>query len=186
MNNKIILIGGYCATGKSTFAQKLSDSMHIPYFNKDNIKELLGDGFGSEYNMVDQKGSMVTFILMLHIAERFLQVGKICILESNFKSKEIEQIKALLEKYDCECLSFIFKGNFDILFDRYMERDILGKRHWVHKTSGENRNNFEKEHLKYGIGEVNIGKTIITDATSFENINYDELILIAEEFINYA
>ena len=183
MNNKIIIVGGYCATGKSTFSRKLSQMLHIPCFNKDVIKEVLGDGIGPENNMVEKKGSAATFLLMLHIAERFLQTGNLCILESNFKLKEIEQIKILLEKYNCKCLTFIFKGDFNILFDRYMKRDIAEKRHWVHNVTGEDSENFKKSHLYYEIGESGIGQTIFTDTTSFTNINYEELFTIAKDFI---
>jgi predicted kinase len=183
MNNKIIIIGGYCATGKSTFSRKLSQMFNIPCFNKDIIKEVLGDGFGPEYNMVKKKGSAVTFLLILHIAERFLQTGKLCILESNFKLKEIEQIKTLLEKYNCKCLTFIFKGDFEILFNRYMKRDIAEKRHWVHDTFGENLDNFRDGHIQSGIGETEIGQTITIDATSFDKINYDELFATTKNYI---
>jgi len=183
MNNKIIIVGGYCATGKSTFSRKLSQMFNIPCFNKDIIKEILGDGIGPEYNMVKKKGSVATFLLMLHIAELFFKTGKLCILESNFKLKEIEQIKILLEKYNCECLTFIFKGDFEILFNRYIERDIAGKRHWVHDTFGENIDNFRDYHIQSGIGEKGIGQTIIIDATSFDRINYEELFDIAKNYI---
>ena len=184
MNNKIIIVGGYCATGKSTFSCKLSQLLYIPCFNKDIIKEVLGDGFGPENNMVELKGSTATFLLMLHIAERFLQVEKPCILESNFKAREIDKIKALLEKYNCDCLTYIFKGDFDVLFDRYMKRDILEKRHWVHNTAGENTENFREGHLRSGIGEAGIGQTITVDATSFEKVNYEDLYAAAKDFIN--
>jgi dephospho-CoA kinase len=184
MKNKIILVGGYCATGKSVFSNKLANLFNIPCFNKDVIKEVLGDGFGSENNMVELKGSAATFLLMLHIAEKILQAQNICVLESNFKQKEMDQIKILLEKYNCECLTFIFKGDFKILFNRYMERDISEKRHWVHSTAGENMENFKQGHLQLGIGETGIGKIIIRDATQFENIDYDELNNIVKEFIN--
>jgi predicted kinase len=183
MKSKIILVGGYCATGKSTFSRKLSELLNIPCFNKDIIKEVLGEGFGSEYNLVEQKGSEVTFLLMLHIAERFLQAGKICILESNFKKGEMEKIKTLLEKYNCECLTFIFKGDFGILFDRYMERDVIEKRHWVHKSAGETKENFKNGHLYFGIGEDGIGQIIFSDATSFKNVDYENLYTTAKQFI---
>jgi predicted kinase len=185
MNNKIIIVGGYCATGKSIFSRKLSQLLNIPCFNKDIIKEVLGDGFGSENNMVEQKGIAATFLLMLHIAECFLQTGNVCILESNFKAREIEQLKVLLEKYNCECLTFIFKGDFDVLFDRYMKRDTAEKRHWVHNTAGETADNFKEGHLLAGIGEKGIGQTITVDATSFAEVNYDELFALAKNFIIY-
>ena len=183
MENKIIIVGGYCATGKSTFSCKLSQLLNIPCFNKDIIKEVLGDGFGPDHNMVEQKGSATTFLLMLHIAERFLQTGKPCILESNFKLQEIEQIKILLEKYNCRCLTYIFKGDFNILFDRYMDRDITKNRHWVHSTAGENAENFKESHLESGIGETGIGQTVTIDATSFSRVNYDDLFSTAKDFM---
>ena len=181
--NKIIVVGGYCATGKSTFSRKLCGLLNIPCFNKDVIKEVLGDGFAPENNMVEKKGSAATFLLMLHIAECFLQAGKPCILESNFKIKEIEQLEILLERYNCKCLTFNFKGDFDVLFDRYMKRDISEKRHWVHSTAGENADNFREGHLKSGIGEGGIGQTITIDATSFAKVNYEDLYAAAKYFL---
>ena len=184
MKNKIIIIGGYCASGKSTFSRKLSQLLNIPCFNKDTIKEVLGDGLSPEDNMLDKKGSNTTFLLMLHIAEQFLINKKICILESNFKQNESEKIKTLLDKYDCECLTFIFKGDLEIIFKRYMEREKIGERHWIHITSGENLDDFKKYHPQYGLGEVAIGKTIVTDATVFEKVDYNGLYEIAKNFIN--
>ena len=184
MKNKIILVGGYCATGKSTFSRKLSQLLNIPCFNKDTIKEVLGDGLSPEDNMLDKKGSSTTFLLMLHIAEQFLMAKKICILESNFKLNESEKIKTLLDKYDGEALTFIFKGDLDVLFNRYMEREKKGERHWVHITSGENQDDFLKYHPQYGLGEVAIGKTIVTDTTVFEKVDYGELFNITKDFIN--
>jgi len=95
MRNKIILVGGYCATGKSTFSLKLSEMINIPCFNKDIIKEVLGDGFGPENNI----------------------------------------------------------------------------------------DNFRDGHLQLEIGEAGIGQTIIIDATSFAEVNYEDLFDTAKKFI---
>jgi predicted kinase len=183
MKNKIIIVGGYCATGKSTFSGELSHLLNIPCFNKDTIKEILGEGLSPEDNMLEKNGSNTTFMLMLHIAEQFLISKNICILESNFKINESELLKKLLEKYDCECLTFIFKGDLEVLFKRYMEREKMGKRHWIHITFGENSDKFKKYHQKNGIGEVLIGKTIVTDTTVFDEVNYDELYETAKIFM---
>ena len=185
MDNKIIIVGGYCATGKSTFSNNLSQILCIPCFNKDIIKEILGNEFDTENNMVFQNGSSVTFSLMLYLAERFLIVGKECILESNFRIKETERIKELLEKYNCECLSFIFKGDLDVLYNRYLQRDSLGKRHWVHGAAGENKEAFisGQKQLDIGSAFALTGKNIIVDSTSFADINYEVLYSAARLFI---
>ena len=180
MKNKIILVGGYCATGKSTFSRRLSRELNIPCFNKDIIKEMLGDGFGSESGEVFKKGSYVTTLLLIHyIAEQFLQVGKICILESNFVVQEIDELKILLEKYNCECLLFVFKGDLDVMFDRYCERE----RHWVHKLTSD-REGFKNVMSEwYGLEKAEIGQKITVDTTSFENVDYENLYSAAKRFI---
>ncbi|MCL2722018.1 MAG: hypothetical protein FWD47_11860 [Treponema sp.] len=63
MQNKIILVGGCCAAGKSIFSNKLSNLLNIPCFNKDVIKEVLGEGFGSIEDIVKKKGVSLLFYL---------------------------------------------------------------------------------------------------------------------------
>jgi shikimate kinase len=41
MKNKIILVGEYCTTGKSTFSRKLSQFLDIPWFNKGIFEKLI-------------------------------------------------------------------------------------------------------------------------------------------------
>ena len=179
--NKIILVTGMPAAGKSTFSLKLAQRLNIPCFNKDMIKETMGDGFGSESGEVFKKGSKTTFLLMMHIAERFLQVGQICILESNFLHHDSEQIKILLEKYNCECLTFMFGGNLDVLSERYFNRDT--ERHWVHGKA-EDKETIKNYTLKTNILEVSFGGQVINvDATSFDKIDYEGLFMAAKKFI---
>ena len=181
MKNKLILIGGYGAAGKSTFARNLSQKLNIPCFIKDTIKETLGDGFGPESGEVFEKGGWATFLIMLHITESFMHAENICILESNFKMSEIEQIKILLEKYNGECLTFRFRGDLDIMFDRYSNRDK--ERHWVHKSAG-NREGFKKVwSSRFGLDELNFGQIVDVNTTDFANVDYNELYSIAKKFI---
>ena len=182
MKNKIILVGGYCASGKTTFAHKLSRELNIPCFNKDAIDEMICDGFGRESDVSEKGSDEVAFYLMLHIAEQLLKAEKICILENVFVLEEIEKIKILLEKYNCECLLFVLKGDIDVMFDRYIERDKAGKRHWIHQPA--HKNWFKKSMpATLGLEEVKIGQKIIIDTTSFEKVNYDDLFAAARKFI---
>ena len=184
MKNKIILVAGYPAAGKSTFSQNLSQYLGIPCFNKDIIKEVMSDGFGIENSSLlnqDKKGSAVTFMLILHIAEHFLQTGNICILESNFRMWELDQIRILLGKYNGESLLFVFKGDLDVLFDRYVERS--SERHWVHKSAGD-RDTFKKVMKEaFGLAETASEQSVVIDATSFSDINYSALFDSAKRFL---
>ncbi|MCL1819191.1 MAG: ATP-binding protein [Oscillospiraceae bacterium] len=182
MRNKIIFVTGCPAAGKSTFALRLSEKLNIPLFSKDIIKEIMGDGYGSESGEVYKTGSKVTFMLMLHIAEQFLQTGQKCILESNFLHHDSEQIKLLLKKNDCDCLTFMFGGNLDVLGERYFNRDK--ERHWVHGKA-ENKESIKNYVLKTKILEVSFGGEVINvNATSFDKIDYEGLFVSAKRFID--
>ncbi len=183
MKNKIILISGYCATGKSTFSYKLAEKLNLPCFNKDRIKEVIGDGFGAENKDVHKKNSAVTFMLMMHIAENFLKAGKPCILESNFKLHESEQVKKLLEKYNCECLTFVFTGDLEVVYERYIEREKTN-RHWVHIIEGEDKEMFMNSHKQFGQADVSVGQTVKVNTTDFDKVDYEKLYDIAENFLN--
>ncbi|MDR0324642.1 MAG: ATP-binding protein [Oscillospiraceae bacterium] len=184
MKNKIILVGGYCAAGKSTFSRELARLLSVPCFNKDTIKEVIGEGFGPNNTDVRQKNSSVTFMLMLYIAECFLRAGTPCILESNFRTAESGHIRELLDRYDGECLTFIFKGNLDVLYKRYVERERAGDRHWVHLAVDEEaRESFKSGHICGGLGKVSVGRTIHVDTTDFGKVDYDGLYLAAREFM---
>ena len=187
MKKKIILIGGYSASGKSTFSHKLSEELNIPCFNKDIIKETLGDSFGAEGGLVFEKGSNAAFMLILQIIESFLGSNSMCIIDSNFTMEELNEINILLEKYNGSCLIYKFTADLDILFDREIKRSP--QRHWVHKrpqsNSNEERKLFKQIMLdKVAIEEADkIGQTVIVDTTSFNNINYEELFDTAKNFI---
>lgn len=180
---KLILISGYPATGKSTFAKRLSEHLGIPCFKKDTIKEALADGLGEDSKEVFAKGSAAAFSLICHIAECFLQIGKPCILESNFRISEGEELKTLIKNNDC--LTFVFTGNPDTIYERCAARDNSGERHWVHMAAGRDyfKNAFVDGCVKHRIGQIEIGEVIKVDATDFEKVDFDKLLTIADKFM---
>jgi tRNA A37 N6-isopentenylltransferase MiaA len=42
MKNKLIIIADHPASGKTELALKLSNNLHIPFFNLDSIKSAIG------------------------------------------------------------------------------------------------------------------------------------------------
>ena len=181
MNKKLILIAGHSAAGKSTFARRLSQFLVIPCFSKDTVKEAMADGFGSDSELLQTKGSAAAIGLMLHIAECFLQNGKICILESNFFPPQNERIEKLLVKYEAACLTFLFDGDMEVLYERYNKREA--ERHWVHKFIGQSKDRFINGATKAGVGDFSVGETIKIDVTDFNKIDYDKLFTLASQFV---
>ena len=181
MKSKLILVAGRSAAGKSTFARKLSQVLQIPCFSKDTIKEAMADGFGSDSEMLQKRGSAAAINLMLHMAECILRTDNVCILESNFFPPQNEWIERLLIKHDSTCLTFLFDGDMEILWERYKNRE--DERHWVHNFVGQSKDRFINGAIKAGVGDFAVGKTVEVDATDFNSINYDELFFIAKQFI---
>lgn len=52
--NKLILIAGASATGKSRYAKHLINSLKLPLISKDSIKEVMHDGLHFNAETVEQ------------------------------------------------------------------------------------------------------------------------------------
>lgn len=132
---KLLLIMGDLATGKSTFANILSQRYGVNMFFKDSIKEVLGDTVGFSNREENKKLSNATFELMLFIFSEFGKMGKSLILESNFHTPELERLHEAARKYDYEVLTLVLRGDVEILHKRYLNRIENENRHPVHLST---------------------------------------------------
>lgn len=139
MNKKIIIIEGYLATGKSTFALQLSKSLNIPYLIKDTFKIALCKNVSVTSRTENSVFSTVTFDGMMYVAERMLETGIPIILEGNFvpagvkKIDEADTIKRLIDRYNYTSLDFKFMGDTRVLHQRFLEREKSAERGEVNK-----------------------------------------------------
>lgn len=67
---KLLLITGDIAAGKSTFSKILSERYGIAVFQKDTVKEILGDFIGFQNRKENKKLSNAAIELMCHIFSR--------------------------------------------------------------------------------------------------------------------
>jgi cytidylate kinase len=185
MVGKIIIITGYCATGKTTLSRKLSKEFNILCFNKDFIKAVLGKNLDIATIEERSRLSVTTFNIMVHIMETFMEQNKPIIVESNFKPSEGEIIKDLLKKYKYRSLTFLLVGDIKILHERFLERDNTPERDKANRSEGtlDDYNKFER--VIKPLGEFNVGdKMIKIDTSDFEKINYDKCIEEVRTFLN--
>ncbi len=102
---KIIVINGYLADGKSTFAIRLSERFCVPCFIKDTFKVAICKHV--ELNSRAEKSlfSTVTFDSMMYVLEQMMKCGYPAIIEGNFmptgtkKTDEAGTIQRLIHKY---------------------------------------------------------------------------------------
>ncbi len=173
---KIILIGGYCAAGKTTFSQMLKRELSIPCYNKDYIKEILGENIGYADRLENRVLSKTTFLLMAHIAREQIVAGRSVILESNFTREDGDVLRGMFARLGCEPLTYLFLGDLRVIYDRFMTREQSGKRHAVHRT-----NDFSSfEMFREGIEPLKLfspgGKCIEVDATNPKTTDFKSLM----------
>ncbi len=132
---KLLLVMGDLATGKSTFANILSQRYNTNVFCKDSIKEVLGDTVGFSNREENLKLSKATMELMIFIFSEFGKLNKNLILESNFHKAELEKLHQMAFENDYEILTLVLQGDINILHKRYLNRIYNENRHPVHLST---------------------------------------------------
>jgi predicted kinase len=184
MKNKLIIIAGLPASGKTTFALKLSNILNIPFFNLDSIKSAIGKIIEINNRENSIRLGKSSFFVLMYILESLMKVNKPLIIENSFIQDHEEIIKNLLEKYAYETLTFIFKGNLKIIHNRFTEREYSPERDVGNKVFGlwDDFQIFERDMKPFG--DFNIGDKIENIVTSdFSNIKFDKYINIAKDFM---
>ena len=189
MNKKIIIIAGYLASGKSTFALKMSKKLNIPYFIKDTLKSAICTSIPIESRDESKRFSVATFDAILYITERLMETGYPFIIEGNFetgagyKVNEAHFLKALIEKYDYQSLTFVLHGDTRKLYERFYDREKQPERGQANQIHSElSYEDFDK-WIK-PLGDFTVGvKTIKIDTTDFELVDFDSHIKTAHSFL---
>jgi len=189
MDSKIIIVTGYLAAGKSTFARRLSEAVSVPCIIKDTFKIALCENVSVISREESSRFSAVTFDGMMYVAERLMETGQPIIIEGNFvpagikKTDESGVINSLIDKYGCQSLTYKFVGDTQVLHKRYIERDKLPERGQVNAMLGDiPYNDFDR--LCRNLDAFNVGGEIVEiDTTDFEKVDFNRHIETAREFV---
>lgn len=189
MNKKIIIIEGYLASGKSTFAKQLSKQINVPYLIKDTFKIALCENIAVSNRTESSRFSTVTFDAMMYVAERMFETGYPIIIEGNFvpagvkNVNEAGMIKRLIDSYRYDSLTFKFTGNTQVLHKRFVEREETAERGQVNKIGSEvSYSDFNKWCHNLDSFDVG-GKIIKVDTSDFSLVNFDSYYELAEQFM---
>ena len=189
MNRKIIIIEGYLASGKSTFALRLSRSLHVPYLIKDTFKMALCRSVSVANRAESSAFSAVTFDGMLYVAERMLETGSPIILEGNFvpagvkKVDEARAIKDLIDAYEYAALDFKFTGDTRVLHRRFLEREKTAERGEVNKIGEDVPYDTFRQWCRNLDGFDAGGEIVGVDTTDFSTVDFETYIRLAQEFM---
>ena len=190
MNKKIIIVEGYLASGKSTFALNLSKAIGVPYLIKDTFKSALCKNIEIANRSESSKFSAVTFDAMMYVVERLMESGCPIIIEGNFapsgmkKTDEAGEIQRLIEMHEYQSLTYKFKGDTKVLHERFVERESTAERGQANKLGFEVKyEDFDRWcHI---LDPFDVGDEMVeVDTTKFSNVDFSELINVAKRFVN--
>ena len=187
---KIIIIEGYLAAGKSTFALKLSKKVGVPYLSKDSFKTALCKNIRIRNREESSMYSMITFEGILYVTEKMMEREYPIIIEGNFtprgvkKIDESDCIRRLIDKYQYESLTFKFWGKTSVLYKRFVERENTVERGEANKMKEEfSYKDFDEWCHNLDTFDVG-GKTIKINTTNFGNVNYSVYLDMSKNFFS--
>ena len=189
MNKKIIIIDGYLASGKSTFALQVSKALHIPYLLKDTFKMAMCENMVPVNREESSRFSTAAFDAMMYVTERMFEAGYPIIIEGNFvpagvkKVDESGIIRQLITRYGYTSLTFKFAGDTHVLHERFLAREKTPERGQANTVGTEvSYDLFDKwcHNLdKFDVG----GKIIEVDTTDFNTVNFHDYAETAARFL---
>lgn len=188
-----ILVTGIPAAGKSTMAEALAERLKLPVISKDTIKELLFDNVGFQSREQKVKLGIASMEIMYYAAGQLMKAGQPFILENNFEYLSEQGIKNLIEKYQYSVLTITLTGDYNVIYQRFLERQSSPDRHRGHVVNDcypEKEENHPKvseiknitcEQFVRGIEQRGFdafcvdGRQIRVDTTDFSKLNMEEL-----------
>lgn len=184
--NTIIIITGDLAAGKTSYGKKISNELKIPFFSKDEIKEVLYDSMNNNDTDYESKRKIGknSYDIFYYIIEQHLKVGLPIIAESNFGKEAIPVIKNLLDKYNCKCITIRFEADLEVLHKRFLSREYSDERHSGLVSNGmfDDYENFKKTHEKSREFKIDDNEIII-DTTDFTTVDINAIIKQLQEWI---
>lgn len=167
------------ATGKTTFANYLSDRIQVPLVCKDKLKEIIWDKihYDTSIRTESQKYGGLAYDLSFHFCEMLMKANQTIILESNFTNPFPDILNLQVNKYKYKVITVLFDGDVEVIHRRFLARDNTAERHQG-LVSNNYFSDFElfkkatKPCRDFDYGDIRI----IVDSTDFSKVSYDDII----------
>lgn len=129
----VVIVAGPPASGKTTLARSLAESLTLPLFAKDDFKELLFDTLGWSDRAWSRKLGSASMRLLFAALEAELRAARSCIVEANFRADyDGPRFLALRARYPFRAFQIQCVAGGEVLFERFKARAQSGKRHPGH------------------------------------------------------
>lgn len=131
----LVIVNGPSAAGKTEIVKQLAESLELPFFTKDDIKERFADVLGaSAYELPHELGK-ASQLQLIAIAAELVRTGRGVVIESFFhKGVSEPELAPVVEKANAVVLHLT--ADHDELVKRYTERMDDPDRHEIHNADG--------------------------------------------------
>ena len=188
MRGTIFIVLGAPATGKTTIATRLAQSLKIPYFSKDGVKEPIFDELGcpvameTDEPLSGRKMDNAALSILVYLIEMQLQAGCGCIIDSTFQTRHAPALRNLVSRYEFMPVQIICRAEESELAKRFKRRAETGERHAGHLDHSMSAN-FDMEKLEQTFQQpLDIGGRVLhVDTTRFKEDDYQELLRSTEK-----
>lgn len=181
--NRLLLVTGDLATGKSTFSEILSKRYDTVVLMKDKVKEVLGDTIGFANREENLKLSKATMELMIFVFSEFAKLGRDLILEANFHNADIERLREIANAHNYQVMVLVLRGDISILHKRYLNRIYNENRHPVHLSTTFDIFEDFKAYVETSRSEMITGNMLEVDANDFSYQEDEALLLEIDRFM---
>lgn len=181
--NKLLLITGDLAAGKTVFSRQLAERYDIAVYNKDIIKEKLVDAIGFSNREENIRLSQKAVNMMCDRFAEIAPTGRDLILEANFRDHELRHIEEVALEKGYRIMTLCMQGDTAILYERFRNRLENENRHPAHRSVGiESVDDFER-YLQDIRNEYLPGEAIMINAGDFSYSGDGELLARIDGFI---
>ena len=172
----LIVISGLSCSGKSALAERISAELKLPYFSKDMFNELMFDKIGCSDRQWSQKLGRAAYDILYLIAEKLLAAGQSLILESNFKPEyDKPRFEKIIDKFPIKVVEVLCFAEGRILFERFKERALSGKRHPGH-VDHLCLEEQEKILAKGRAEPLGLGEVIEVETSDWQKVDNEEVL----------
>ena len=169
----LIIVNGHPATGKTTLAREIAESLSLPLLTKDDLKERLFDVLGASDVEASRALGRAAWELLYLSADTLLTARKSLIIEGNFYPESADPwVTAMERRHGHLTVQVMLHTEPDELLHRYRER---AGRHPAHMDAYRVRDVAAAATRRLRPLVVN-GPTIEIDTTDFDKVDTESII----------